>query len=112
LIKSSFFKKQYPKKGIDKLFPFALAYIPVSSIFAFIFDELPLKFYGPPEIVYDTEASGGLGPQSVNMESLVSAGTYLFSVAFNFLAWIFCLVVIIGHYIVWKKQSQNPLPDE
>jgi hypothetical protein len=66
LIKSSFFKKQCPKKGIDK-FPFALAYIPVSSIFAFIFDELPLKFYGPPEIVYDTEASGGLGPQSVNI---------------------------------------------
>jgi hypothetical protein len=103
LLRKSLFKKQHFDRGIDKLFPYGLIYIPISLLFAFIVDDLPLKFYGSSEIVYDPQKSSGLGPQTVNMKGIVSAGIYLLSVVFNFLVWIFCAIIIIRHYTAHRK---------
>jgi hypothetical protein len=99
------FRQPYSSKGPDKLFPYAVVYIPISLLFAFIVDDLPFKFYGNTEFVYDSKGGNDLGPQSVNKEGIVNAGTYLLSVAFNLLLWLFCIVIIIRHFL--KKRKPN-----
>lgn len=86
-------------------------YIPISLLYAFICDELPLKFYGVSKITYDAQKSSGLGPQSVNMDGILSAGLFILSVVFNFLVWMFCIVIIIRHFARQgksNKEATNP----
>jgi len=104
LFKNWFLKKRSHHKKFNKIIPYTLAYFPVSLAFAFITNELPLKLYGPNEIVYDPDRSGGLGPQNVSLEGLKSAGIYLFSVALNLLVWGFCLF-LIARYLIRARQS-------
>jgi len=103
-----FFKKQQPLKRLNKLTPFAVAYIPLSLIFAFLFDELPLKFYLPVETVYEKETISTLGPRNVNREGLIAAGLYILSVVFNFIVWVFSLFIVIRYYVQRVKQRRLP----
>ena len=100
-----FFTQQQPLKGLNKLTPFAIAYIPLSLIFAFLFNELPLKFYLPIKTVYEKETISTLGPQSVNREGVIAAGVYILSVVFNFIVWGFSLFLIIRYYVQRTKQK-------
>jgi len=90
------------------LTPFAVAYIPLSLIFAFLFDELPLKFYLPVETVYEKETISTLGPRNVNREGLIAAGLYILSVVFNFIVWVFSLFIVIRYYVQRVKQRRLP----
>jgi hypothetical protein len=92
-LKKSLFKTNILTKKIEKFFPYAICYLIVSLLFAFIIDELPVKFYGLIETVYDP--SNNLGSQSISKDGMIILVLYTLSVAFNFLLWIFCLVVII-----------------
>lgn len=103
IVRQLFFGPFASPKGGTLLTAVAIAYIPISISFAFVINDLPLKFYGPPVVLYDPEKSSGLGPQSVTKEGLERAGTYLLSVAFNFIAWLFCIGTIIRHFSRRKR---------
>jgi hypothetical protein len=93
---------------LDRLFPFALVYFPLAIIYAFITDELPLRCFSFDPIL-NAPGSGGLGPQSINSEGLIAAGTYILTVVINLSAWLFSLYIITRHFL---KRKRIPAPSE
>lgn len=87
------------KKEIDKLIPFALAYILVSVIFMFVFEEFPVKLF-----LYDAlnkPKPPQLGPQAIPVdEKRVAALIY------NSVIWVLCLV-IVARYFLQKEKRVN-----
>jgi len=95
-LKRIFLKNQIYQKGIDKLFPYAVAYIPVSIIFIYVFEEFPVKFF-----LYDNFypiKNSKSSPQTIQIDDRL-----LFALVYNCLIWLFCLIVIIRHFVKKRK---------
>ena len=100
LLKKPVFKNHIYQKGVDKLFPYVFAYIPVALIFSFVFEEVPVKFFFHDD--YDPPKPPGPSPQApvVDMKRLYPVG-------YNFVILAFCLVVIVRHFIIRKKITRD-----
>jgi hypothetical protein len=82
------------KRTTDKLFPYALAYIPISLGIAFLHNDLPLRGFSI-DPVYDTPGSSNLGPQSINGDAVIAMVIVLVSVAINIVVWLYALFLVI-----------------
>ena len=95
-LKKTLFKNQIYQKGIDKLFPYAVAYIPVSIAFIYVFEEFPVKLFLYEDFypIKETHSS----PQAIQIDDRL-----LFAFVYNCIIWLFCLIVIIRHFVKKKK---------
>jgi|SRR5688572_30641259 len=89
---SSFF---VPGKRVqDKLFPYALAYIPISLVIAILHNDLPLRGFSM-DPVYDSPGSDTLGPQSINGDGIIALIIVIASTAINVVVWLYALFLSI-----------------
>ena len=95
-IKRAVFKTHSYQKGTDKLFPYAFAYILVSVAFIYIFEEFPVKFFLHDD--YYKIDDSQMSPQGMQIDN-----KRLFALVYNFIIWIFCLIIIIRHFLIRKK---------
>ena len=100
LIKRTIFKKHSYQKGIDILFPYAFAYIPISLIFIYVFEEFPVKFFLHDE--FYVRETPQMSPQGIPIDE-----KRLFALGYNSVIWLFCLIVIIRHFLRRKKLTNQ-----
>ena len=93
------------KRTIDKLFPYALTYIPISLLIAFLHNDLPLRGFSI-DPVYDAPGSGNLGPQSMTADAFKALIIVLVSAAINVAVWIYALFIVVRS--ISKKGKQIP----
>lgn len=98
------FKTKNKQKLLRHLLPFCIAYIFVSLTFAFVTDELPLKFYIDTKSQFDTYTNKN-GPEIGR--GLIAGLIYLISVIFNFILWLFSLLTIFLSIIKKKNQVET-----
>lgn len=82
------------------MFPYAVAYLPVSIAFIYVFEELPVKFILYEDIYPIKETLSS--PQSIQFDDRL-----LFALVYNFIIWLFCLFVIIRQFVKRKSLKKN-----
>ena len=92
-------KKQ---KIINKLFPYALVFVPLAVIYAFIINDMPLRGFSI-DPVYDSLGATSLGPQSINREGLIAMIIVTISIVINLFFWTYALFVIIQQVLKRRK---------
>ena len=98
LLKKTIFRNHTYRKGIDKILPYVFAYVPISILFVYIFEELPVKFFLHDEY-YETETPQ-MSPQGLPIDE-----KRLFALVYNFLIWLFCIIVIVRHFFIRNKMT-------
>ena len=92
-------KKQ---KNINKFFPYALVFVPLAVIYAFIINDLPLRGFSIDPI-YDSPGSASLGPQSINREGLIAMVIVIISMLINLFIWTSALFIVIRQLLKNRK---------
>jgi hypothetical protein len=100
LIKNSIFKNHSYQKGTDRLFPYAFAYIPITIIFIYVFEELPVKFFLHDD--YYINETPQMSPQGLPIDE-----KRVFALVYNFIIWVFFIIVIIRHFLIRNKLTKN-----
>lgn len=98
------FKKNSNNTWADKLFPYALVYLPLALIYAFIANEMPLTGFSINPI-YDTDDSPTLGPQSISGEAIVALTIIITSIILNLIVWLYSMYIVVRYYV--KRNRQN-----
>ena len=100
-------KKMNQKYSVSLSLAFSIAYILSSVILAFVWDELPLKLYGPekPNVFEFHKNSDGANIGA----GLIGGMVYLLSVFLNFAIWGLCIFLIIRSFISKKGNNENEI---
>ena len=94
------------KTWAGKFLPFALVYLPLALVYAFIVNEMPLTGFSIDPI-YDTDASSNLGPQSISCEAIVAVIIVIASIILNLSVWLYSLYVVIRHCLRNRQKQTN-----
>jgi threonine/homoserine/homoserine lactone efflux protein len=96
-------RKSSSKTWTDKLFPYALVYLPLAVVYAFVVNELPLTGFST-EPVYYAGHSSKLGPQSISGEAIVALIILITSIILNLVVWLCSFYIVIRYYLKRKRQ--------
>lgn len=87
-----------------KIFPYAIVYLPLALVYAFIVDELPLTGISI-EPIYDADNSPTLGPQSISGNAIVALIVVITSIILNVIVWLYSLYIVLRHFV--KRNRMN-----
>ena len=100
VIKRTIFRYHTYQKGTDRLAPYALAYLPISIAFIYIFEELPVKFFLHDEF-YENKTPQ-MSPQGFPIDE-----KRVFALGYNLIIWTLCVLVIVRHILRRRKSNEK-----